>query len=65
MKQLHWFEGSLWSGMHLVAWLRLLVHNRFAISPRRIPLALGITLLAIINSALRCWQQLRYRRQLR
>ena len=65
MKQQHWFEGSLWSGMHLVAWLRLLVRNRFAISPRWIPLALGITLLAIINSALRCWQKVRYRRQLR
>jgi hypothetical protein len=51
--------------MYLAAWLRLLARNRFAISPERIPRALGITVLAAINSLLRCWQKLRYGRRLR
>lgn len=65
MKSSRRFEGTLFGGMHLAAWMRLLARNRFAISPRRIPLALGITLLATVNSLLRCWQRLRYGRRLR
>ena len=65
MKRLRWFEGSLWSGMQLGAWLRLLARNHFAVSPRRIPRALAITGLATLNSALGWWQRVRYARRLR
>jgi omega-hydroxy-beta-dihydromenaquinone-9 sulfotransferase len=65
MKQLRWFEGRLWSGMQLAAWLRLLARNRFAVSPRRIPMALAITVLATINTGLGWWQRARYGRRLR
>jgi hypothetical protein len=65
MKRLRWFEGSLWSGMQLGAWLRLLARNHFAVSPRRIPRALAITGLATLNSGLGWWQRVRYARRLR
>ena len=65
MKQLRWFEGTLWSGMQLVAWLRLLARNRLAVSPRRIPMALAITVLATVNTGLGWWQHARYGRRLR
>jgi hypothetical protein len=44
---------TLWLGMSLGGWLRLLARNRFAISPSKIPAALVITLAAALNSTLR------------
>lgn len=42
--------------MRFGAWLRLLARNRFRIAPDAIPLALGITLISLINSVAR-WVQ--------
>jgi len=56
-------QGGLWHGMEFFAWLRLLARNHFAVSPSRLPSALGITLLSPVNTALRWWQALRFGRQ--
>ncbi len=58
-----WYQGRLWHGMELTAWLRLLARNRFAVSPSRLPAALGITLASAINTALRGWQAVRFGRR--
>ena len=54
------FEANLWMGMDFFAWMRLLVRNRFAISPSRLPFALLITLFSVANTALRWLQKLFY-----
>jgi omega-hydroxy-beta-dihydromenaquinone-9 sulfotransferase len=53
-----WYYGRLWHGMVFSAWIRLLRAGRFAISPTRVPMALGITLVSLANTALRAWQDL-------
>lgn len=58
-----WYQGRLWHGMELLGWMRLLARNRFAVSPSRVPAALGITLAAAINTALRGWQAARFGRR--
>lgn len=65
MKQPRRFEGRLWNGMGLAAWLRLLVRNRFSISPSRITSALATTALSPINSVLGLVQRIRFGRQIR
>jgi hypothetical protein len=42
---------KFWHGMTLPIWLRFIARNRFAFSPRGVPIALAITLVSIINSA--------------
>jgi hypothetical protein len=54
MARVPWYQGRLWHGMGLRAWLRLVARNRCAIQPRRLPLALGITAAAALNSMLGC-----------
>jgi hypothetical protein len=39
-----------WHGMTLKPWFGLLARNRFAISPRRLPMAIDVTLCAAMNS---------------
>jgi hypothetical protein len=56
-------QGGLWHGMELFAWIRLLARNRFAVSPSRLPAALGITLVSPVNTALKWWQGLRFGRR--
>ena len=58
-------EGSLWSGMNLLAWCRLLLRNRCAVTPRRIPTVLSITALALLNTILGWVQNLQYGRRVR
>ena len=57
MKPRRWFEASLWHGMGLAAWLRLLARNRAAVSPSRLGLAASITASAAVNSLLGIWQR--------
>ena len=47
-----------WDGIIISGWLRLLVRNRFMIVPRRIPMAVIITVLAVMNSCLGAVQAL-------
>jgi omega-hydroxy-beta-dihydromenaquinone-9 sulfotransferase len=41
-----------WHGMTLGVWLRFAASNRFRISPTRWPLALGVTIVSLLNTAL-------------
>jgi hypothetical protein len=58
-------EANLWLGFELVAWLRLLARNQFAVTPTRIPLAALVTFAAVGNTALRGVQSLIYGRRVR
>ncbi len=42
---------KFWHGMTLGIWLRFLARNRFAVSPSRLHIALAITLVSVLNSA--------------
>lgn len=64
MSQAKWYEGQLWSGMTAGVWLGLLARNRFAISPRRLPLFLGCSSVSVINSVLALVQHLSYGRRI-
>lgn len=55
-----WYHGRIWHGMDFSAWMRLLSAGRFAVSPRRLHVAFGITLMSVVNAALRAWQDLRW-----
>jgi hypothetical protein len=55
-----WYQGRIWHGIGFPAWVRLLSAGRFAVSPTRVPRALGITLASVANTALRAWQDLRW-----
>ena len=39
-----------WDGMGFSTWLRLLVRNRFAIAPSRVPMAIIVTVVSLMNS---------------
>jgi len=43
-------------------WLRLLARNRFAVSPGRLPMALAVGCLSVINSTAGLLQRARYGR---
>jgi omega-hydroxy-beta-dihydromenaquinone-9 sulfotransferase len=60
-----WYQARLWHGMEFFAWLRLLAKNRLAISPSRVPMALGLTAAAMFNTALRWLQAICYGRKVR
>ncbi len=49
-----------WHGMGFPTWLKLLAHNRFAISPGRIPLAASITNTTVLNSFAGVFTQLMF-----
>jgi hypothetical protein len=46
------FKARVWQGMTMSVWLRHLWRNRFAVSPRRIPQALRLSLFATFSSLL-------------
>ena len=46
------WHPRMWDGMNLTGWFGLLVRNRFAVSPSRIPMAAIMTLLSVMNSGL-------------
>ncbi len=46
-----------WHGMKFSTWIALLARNRFQVAPRRLGLAVTITLTSIANSALRVLQE--------
>ena len=60
-----WAEGQLFSGMSLGPWLRLLIRNRLAVSPRRWPTAAMNTAFATLNSSLGLAQRMIYGRGIR
>lgn len=59
------YSPRFWHGMRPSVWWRLLRQGRFRISPSRLALALGVTLVSPVNSVLAFLQQLLFRRRLR
>ncbi|MFO7904609.1 MAG: sulfotransferase [Pirellulaceae bacterium] len=53
----------LWHGMTGAAWMKLLRDNRFAITPSRIPMALGVSTASLVNSALAAAQWMFWKRR--
>ncbi|HMO86686.1 MAG TPA: sulfotransferase [Lacipirellulaceae bacterium] len=60
-----WLEANLWLGIGSRAWWRLLVRNRLAIRPARMPMAAVVTAAAAGNSLLGGVQSLLYGRRIR
>jgi len=58
------WELRIWNGMNFGGWMRLLVRNRFAVSPSRIGMALVISALSLFNSAMWLLQMLFYGRKI-
>jgi omega-hydroxy-beta-dihydromenaquinone-9 sulfotransferase len=54
----------IWHGMTLKAWWHLLVRNRFAIAPSRLPMVIDISLCAFMNSLCGVIQQIVYGRRI-
>jgi omega-hydroxy-beta-dihydromenaquinone-9 sulfotransferase len=50
LRTYRYWTPRFWHGMGLAAWLRLLAHNRFAVSPNRLPIAASITGCSMLNS---------------
>lgn len=53
-----------WSGMNMTGWFGVLARNRFAISPSRVPMAITLSGLSLINSSLAVLQRLVYGRRI-
>ena len=53
-----------WDGMTLGAWIPLLLRNGLTIHPLRVPMAMIVTLLGLMNSSLAAVQWLRFRRKI-
>ena len=51
-----WWAPRFWHGMTLGVWLRFVVQNRFRVSPSRWPMAVGVTIVSLLNTALRLLQ---------
>lgn len=54
-----------WHGMDFLTWMRLLAHNRFAISPSRLPLAALITVATVLNTFASVFDQLLFSHRVR
>lgn len=50
LRSYHPWTPRFWHGMGAGTWLRLLARNRFAVSPKRIPIAATITNCSVLNS---------------
>lgn len=54
----------LWHGMTTTAWLSLLRENRFAVTPSRIPIVMGISVASLVNSCMAGMQSLLWKNRL-
>jgi hypothetical protein len=61
----HAWTPRFWNGMDFSTWMRLLVRNRFAISPSRWPLAASITVSSALNSFANVFGRLIYSHRVR
>ena len=59
-----YWAPKFWHGLTLPVWIRLLVRNRFAVSPSLWPIALSITLTATVHSMLAFLQSLFFSRRI-
>jgi hypothetical protein len=58
------WSPRFWHAMRLGDWLKLLVENRFAVHPIRIPMAFLISMVAAFNSVMAFIQRLKYGRRI-
>ena len=61
----HAWTPRFWNGMDFSTWMRLLVRNRFAVSPSRWPLAASITVSSVLNSFANVFGRLMYGHRVR
>src|SRR3972149_2660231 len=54
-----------WHGMGFPTWFKLLAHNRFAISPSRIPMAVSVTNATVLNSFAGVFTEMMFRHKVR
>lgn len=54
------WSPHMWEGLDYPAFLRLLVRNRFAVSPRKAYVALVASVVTVVNTALRWCQEARH-----
>jgi hypothetical protein len=50
LRPYHAWTPRFWHGMDFFTWMRLLMRNRFAVSPSRMPLAAMVTTASVLNS---------------
>jgi len=60
-----YWAPRFWHGMQLGAWLRLAWENRWAVSPSRLPIALGITATSALNMFGSAFDDLMFRQRVR
>jgi hypothetical protein len=58
------WSPRFWHGLRATDWIRLLWKNRFAVHPARVPLALTVSSLSVINSLFAAAQSLALRRRI-
>jgi hypothetical protein len=61
---LKWYMPRFWHGMRFSTWARELAHNRFAVSPSRLPMTCAITGFTLVNSALAALERVVYGRKI-
>src|SRR5207244_4427938 len=59
-----WWHARIWLGFPVLAWWRVLWHNRFAVSPTRFAMAVLCTVVSGIHSGLRLMQLLIFGRRI-
>ena len=55
----------MWEGCNFFAWMRLLIHNRFAVHPSYLYIAVIVTFVSAFHTVLRLWQEIRFGRRVR
>jgi hypothetical protein len=58
------WSPRFWHSMRLGAWLKLLVENRFAVHPLRVPMAVLVSMVASFNSVMARVQRWKYGRRI-
>jgi omega-hydroxy-beta-dihydromenaquinone-9 sulfotransferase len=65
LRAYRFWQPRFWHGMQLPTWLRLLLRNRFAVSPSRWHMAAAITGVSALNSFASVFDQLMYSHRVR
>jgi hypothetical protein len=60
-----WLTPKIWLGANFPGWVRMLVHNRFAIGPRGLPAIVLVTVASLLHTILAGVQELLWGRRVR
>ena len=63
-RKLNWWIPRLWLGCGVMAWGRMLAHNRLAVRPSCWPRAVTLSICSIVNSSLGVLQRVVYHRRI-